>query len=231
MATSGGSAGVGCDRSPPGDRREGPRSGWPLPSRPRVGRAQGSARAGIPRGGRSALTQTIRPFLLVEAASFVAAVLVHFGVLASGYEHRAAGTPEGVIGVVLLLGVVGALTRPPWARAAGLAGQAFALLGTLVGVFTIAVGVGPRTAPDLAYHAGIRLGLVWGLVAAGRAVVQVDAGTCACVAPDGGAKRRRPRVASNCAAASHDTPRRSGKGRSCDPAWTSGACCERRRRR
>jgi hypothetical protein len=45
-----------------------------------------------------------------------------------------------------------------------LAGQAFALLGTLIGVFTIAVGVGPRTTPDIAYHIAIVVVLIWGLV-------------------------------------------------------------------
>jgi hypothetical protein len=38
-------------------------------------------------------------------------------------------------------------------------------LGTLVGAFTIAFGVEPRTVPDLVYHAAI-LALVWGLVVA-----------------------------------------------------------------
>jgi hypothetical protein len=30
--------------------------------------------------------------------------------------------------------------------------QGLALLGTVVGLFTIAVGVGPRTVPDVIYH-------------------------------------------------------------------------------
>ena len=115
------------------------------------------------------MVQTIRLFLAVEAASFVLAGLVHFGVLAAGYEHRAAGTAESMIGAALLVGLILALARPTWARAAGLAAQGVALLGTLVGLFTIAIGVGPRTAPDLAYHAAILLVLAWGLVVAARA--------------------------------------------------------------
>lgn len=115
------------------------------------------------------MIRALRLFLLVEAASFGAAALVHFGVLSSGYEHRAAGTAESVIGAVLLLGLVLALARPGWTRVAGLAAQGVALLGTLVGLFTIAVGVGPRTTPDLAYHAAILLVLAWGLVVATRA--------------------------------------------------------------
>jgi hypothetical protein len=48
----------------------------------------------------------------------------------------------------LLVGLAWTWIRPASARAAGLAAQGFALVGTLVGIFTIAVGVGPRTAPD-----------------------------------------------------------------------------------
>ena len=47
-------------------------------------------------------------------------------------------------------------------------GQEFALLGTLVGVFTIIVGVGPRTLPDVAYHLAIIVVLVFGLIFAKR---------------------------------------------------------------
>ncbi len=111
----------------------------------------------------------IRVFLLVEAAAFAAASLVHAGVLVHGYEHPQARVAEGVIAVVLLAGSVASWIRPVWTRAAGIAAQGFALLGTLVGLFTIAVGVGPRTAPDVVYHLGIVAVLVWGLVTAARA--------------------------------------------------------------
>jgi len=117
------------------------------------------------------MTRSIRVFLLIEASSFATAALVHFGVLTHGYEHHAAGTAESVIAVVLLLGF--ALSWSPLAstRALGLAAQAFALLGTLIGVFTIAIGVGPRTLPDIAYHSVIVAVLVAGLIVAARAPV------------------------------------------------------------
>ncbi len=38
-------------------------------------------------------------------------------------------------------------------------------------MFTIVVGVGPRTVPDIAYHVAIVAVLVWGLVVAKRAPV------------------------------------------------------------
>jgi hypothetical protein len=116
--------------------------------------------------------QTTRPairlFLLFEGATFVAAALVHFGVLVHGYEHPFAPFAESLISAVLLVGFVLTWVWPAQTRPIGLIAQAFALLGTLVGVYTILVGVGPRTVPDLAYHATIVIVLAWGLVVAAR---------------------------------------------------------------
>jgi len=115
------------------------------------------------------MTHAIRLFMLFEAASFVAAALVHSGVLIEGYEHQQARIAEGLIAIVLLVGAALTWIRPAWVRRVGLAAQGFALLGTLVGVFTIAIGVGPRTLPDIAYHIGIVVVLTWGLIVATRA--------------------------------------------------------------
>jgi hypothetical protein len=105
----------------------------------------------------------IRYFILVEGLSFIIASLVHAGVLFSGYEHYRASVAEGVIGVVLLFGTVLAFIRPGWTRIVGLAVQGFALLGTMVGVFMVAIGVGPHTIPDITYHIVILAVIVWGL--------------------------------------------------------------------
>ena len=83
---------------------------------------------------------TIRSFLLFEAATFFVASLIHIGVSIAGYEHQKARIAEGVIALVLLTAAVSTWIRPASTRTAALAGQAFALLGTLIGVFTIAVG-------------------------------------------------------------------------------------------
>lgn len=111
----------------------------------------------------------LKLFMLLEGASFTVASLVHSGVFITGYEHPAARVAEGVIATVLFIGLVLAWIRPAWTRAASLAAQGFALLGTLVGIFTIIVGIGPRTVPDVVYHAGIVVVLVWGLAVAARA--------------------------------------------------------------
>lgn len=109
------------------------------------------------------MTNTIRLFMLLEAATFAIAALIHSGVLITGYAHQQAAIAEGVITLVLLVGVAVTWIRPAWLWHAGVAAQGFALLGTLVGMFTIAVGIGPRTIPDIAYHIGIVIVLVWGL--------------------------------------------------------------------
>src|SRR5262245_4063988 len=90
------------------------------------------------------MTQTIRLFLLFEAAAFITAALTHFGALMNGYRRRQAGAAESVIGIVLLVGLAWTWMRPASNRGIGVAVQAFALFGTLVGIFSIVIGVGPR---------------------------------------------------------------------------------------
>jgi hypothetical protein len=115
------------------------------------------------------MTRAIRLFVLIEGAVFITAALTHFGVLIGGYKHRQAGIAESVIGIVLLGGLALMWIRPASRRGIGLAVQAFALFGTLIGIFTIAIGVGPRTVPDIVYHICIVIVLVSGLVTAVRA--------------------------------------------------------------
>lgn len=104
-----------------------------------------------------------RVLVAIEAASFALASLIHSGVLMSGYEHRQARVAEGVIAVVLFAGLTSTWGWPAHARSVLFGAQLFALVGTLVGVFTIAIGVGPRSVPDLAYHATILPVLACGL--------------------------------------------------------------------
>ncbi|HEY3184377.1 MAG TPA: hypothetical protein VGJ77_16170 [Gaiellaceae bacterium] len=104
--------------------------------------------------------KALRTLVLFEAATFVAAASIHFGALVDGYEHHRAGTAETVIAAVLVAGFALSFVRP---REAVVGAQAFATLGVCVGLFTIAVGVGPRTAPDIAYHLAILALLITGL--------------------------------------------------------------------
>jgi heme A synthase len=116
--------------------------------------------------GRRTFPVGVLRLLLFEASTFVAAAAVHFGTLLEGYGHRQAGTAETVTAVVLLAALALTWAPSPWPRRAAVGAQAFAILGVLVGLFTIAVGVGPRTAPDVAYHLGILAVLVVGLAVA-----------------------------------------------------------------
>lgn len=110
----------------------------------------------------------IRFLLALEAVAFAAAALIHSGLLVAGHEHWKAETAESVIGAVLALGLAATFLWPRRARAVAFGAQGFALLGTLVGIFTIAVGVGPRSALDFAFHGGFLVALIAGLILVAR---------------------------------------------------------------
>ncbi|HYU11482.1 MAG TPA: hypothetical protein VEK82_02825 [Stellaceae bacterium] len=101
--------------------------------------------------------------MLVQLAIFAAAASIHFGLLLHGYGHRAAGTAESVIAAVLLLGLVFTWLPARLARVLAIGAQSFATVGVLVGLFTIAIGVGPRTALDLSIHGAMLVALIAGL--------------------------------------------------------------------
>ncbi|EJL83725.1 hypothetical protein PMI15_02522 [Polaromonas sp. CF318] len=111
----------------------------------------------------------LRGFLLLEAGLLGAASAVHSGLLLQGHTHGQARIAEAVIAAVLLAAWALSLVRPARTRKLALLGQAFALLGTLVGLFTIAVGIGPQSAPDLVFHFALVALLLAGLYFARRA--------------------------------------------------------------
>lgn len=114
------------------------------------------------------MQRTIRLFLLIEGIIYAVAGTIHSGALVAGYAHRQASIAERTIAIVLLGGFVLTWLIPAQMRMIGVAAQAFALLLTLVGAFTIVIGVGPRTVPDIVYHIAILAVLVWGLSVAAR---------------------------------------------------------------
>jgi len=101
--------------------------------------------------------------LASEVALFALASLVHAGALGDGHRHAPAATAEGVIAAILLAGLVGYLLIPTRAHQAALTAQVAALLGTLIGLFTIIIGVGPQTGADYVFHAVLLLVLPAGL--------------------------------------------------------------------
>lgn len=105
----------------------------------------------------------IQRFMIAEAASFVIAACMHSGVPITGYEHATARIAESVLATILIAALLLTWLHPQRTRTIGIAAQSFALLGTLVGAFTIIVGVGPRTIPDVVYHVWLLALLGWGV--------------------------------------------------------------------
>jgi hypothetical protein len=113
--------------------------------------------------------KSVRTIVVLTALLFAGAATIHSGVAGAGYEHPEARIAETVIGSVLLVGWIVCLSIPRRARTAAIAVLTFGLVGTLIGLFTIAIGIGPRTALDLTIHAAMLLLLAAGLVTAVRA--------------------------------------------------------------
>jgi hypothetical protein len=106
---------------------------------------------------------TVRGFLLVQIAMFLVLVSMHFGLLVDGYRHRDAGATESLLAAVLVAGLLLTWTPLPWSRRAATVAQSFGTLGVLLGLFTIALGIGPRTILDLSLNGALLLTLIAGL--------------------------------------------------------------------
>ena len=106
----------------------------------------------------------MRLILLAEALVFALAAATHSGWTVSGYEHARAATAETVIAAILLVGFALSLLLPAHWRRIGLVAQGLALAGTLIGVLVVIIGIGPRTVPDVIYHALMLSLLISGLV-------------------------------------------------------------------
>lgn len=114
------------------------------------------------------MISTTRTFISLAALSLIVASLIHLEVVIDGYGHREAGIAEAVIAVVMLIGLAFTWLPGRRGRQAGVASLGFGLIGALVGLFTIMIGVGPQTTPDVIYHATLTVVLVVGLIVAGR---------------------------------------------------------------
>jgi hypothetical protein len=102
--------------------------------------------------------------LLAEAIVFVVAALIHAGLLIEGFEHPETRVAESVTAAVLFLGFLVSWRRPSWTRIAGILTQGFALFGISISFFTIILGLGPQSLPDMAYHLAIIAVLIWGVI-------------------------------------------------------------------
>jgi hypothetical protein len=98
----------------------------------------------------------IRALLVFEATTFLVAASVHLGAtlpLGVG-EPRIlpAAIVEGLAGVFCAGGALAVIMRKPWAWYAALAANLFALFGVTLGILALAIGYGPSTSLNGAYH-------------------------------------------------------------------------------
>ncbi len=97
----------------------------------------------------------VRLFLLVEAVSFALAALPHYGILGGVYESQpTAIIVHSSIAGELFLGFALTWFRRARTRAIALTVQGVAVFAALVGVLTIAMGIGPQTV-QIGFHSGI----------------------------------------------------------------------------
>ena len=106
-----------------------------------------------------------RTFLFAEAAAFAIAALVHAGLPAEEYGHPDAIIFESVLAGILFLGYSLTLYNRSWTRRIGIIVQGIALLGTVIGRFSIIAGAGPMIVFDLIFYRAITAILLWGLIA------------------------------------------------------------------
>src|SRR2546421_2577241 len=98
---------------------------------------------------------TVRGFLLLQIATLLSMVSIHFGLLIGGYDHRAAGATELIIAAVLLAALLLTWMPAPWSRRPATPAPSLGNLGGLGGFFTIATGVGPPNLLDPFFYVGM----------------------------------------------------------------------------
>ena len=107
----------------------------------------------------------------IYAVTFLLGALLHLGVrIPAGATVLAeprifpASIVEGLCGLFLTIGAYAALTGRTWAWPTLIAAHGFALGGVLLGVAALAVGAGPSTELNEAYHRVMLVALAAGLV-------------------------------------------------------------------
>jgi hypothetical protein len=111
--------------------------------------------------------RTVRAFLVVQAAIFGSAALLHTGAIIDGYADPAARTAETIIAVILVVGLLLSWSPTPWGRRAAISAQALSLLGTMIGLYFV-LFLGPRLPLDVGYHVLMLIVLAAGLLVSAR---------------------------------------------------------------
>jgi hypothetical protein len=105
--------------------------------------------------------------MLVEAASFAVAAVVHLGhgialgpLVVAGERATSTAVVELVLAALLALGGLAVLATTLRARLFASMVTLLAIVGAIVGLVTISLGTGPRTIPDLGYDIVIMVALL-----------------------------------------------------------------------
>jgi len=134
---------------------------------------------------QSAAVTTIRVLVVFDAATFVLAAMLHLGVrVPLGFAVLAepriipASIVEGLCGLFLAVSVYALLNRQSWGWLITTAAHVFALAGVLLGMFSLAIGFGPRTELNDIYHRLMLLLLIIGLVLLLTPIARSSLGRC-----------------------------------------------------
>jgi len=123
------------------------------------------------------MKQLLTTLMLGNAALFVFGALHHAGVRI-GPLHEPVIVPASIVEIIcalaLVWGAVAVLRQSPKAWRAALLGNLVAILGVAIGMVSLAVGAGPRTASNDLYHR-----IMLALAAASLLVLIVPAGRAA----------------------------------------------------
>jgi hypothetical protein len=108
--------------------------------------------------GQSAVPAAIRVLVVFEAVTFLLASSLHLGLGATlpfglvAPRIIPAAVVEGLAGLFCAGSAAAIFTRKPWAWYAAVAANTFALFGVLLGVWALALGLGPSTELNGVYH-------------------------------------------------------------------------------
>ena len=104
----------------------------------------------------SVVVMVISVLMVVETITFLLAALSHLGIpFPPGFSEPRiipAAIVEGLCGVFLAVGTYGVFVRKTWAWGVALAAHIFAVAGVLLGITTLALGLGPSTETNTIYH-------------------------------------------------------------------------------
>jgi len=105
-------------------------------------------------GSFTPVVTVITVLMVAEAVTFLLAALLHLGIPLGFSEPRIipAAIVEGLCGLFLAVSLSGVVTRTTWAWGSALAAHLVAVAGVLLGIISLALGLGPSTVANTIYH-------------------------------------------------------------------------------